>query len=304
MIKVENLKKYYGEVKAVDDISFDIEKGKIVGFLGPNGAGKSTTLKILTGYIPPTEGNVEIAGINVLEDSIEARKKIGYLPESTALYKNMKVIEYLKFMADAREIYGSQRKEQLDYVIQKLGLNKMAYKPIKTLSKGYKQRVGIAQALIHKPDILILDEPTSGLDPNQVMEIRELIKEIGRNRTVIFSTHILQEIEAVCDDVIIINKGKIAAAGKKEELSNSNKLILEVLLKGEKQKIERMLQESGWGKIIPKESKTENEFLYEIETEEDIREKIFKEAYKNELVLLEMKKKNINLEEIFKKLTN
>ena len=304
MIKVGNLTKNYGQITAVDNISFEIEKGKIVGFLGPNGAGKTTTMKILTGYIPPTSGTVEIAGIDVLENSLEARKKIGYLPETTPLYKNMQVVEYLNFVCESREIDKSLRKERIQYVMEKLGLKTMGYKMIKSLSKGYKQRVGLAQALIHKPEILILDEPTSGLDPNQVIEIRELIKEIGKDKTVIFSSHILQEVEAVSDDILIINKGSIVASGTKEELSKSSNDITEVLFKGEKENIVNMI-ESIEGVLNYKEitSLGENEHKFEIESQEDIREILFNKAVENSFIILEMKKQSVNLEEIFKKLT-
>lgn len=304
MISVTNLSKSYGTVKAVDDISFNVEKGKIVGFLGPNGAGKSTTLKILTGYIPPNSGSVEIAGINVIENSLEARKKIGYLPETTAIYKNMKVLEYLNFIADIREIPSEKRREYLDYVIYKLGLNNIAYKPIKILSKGYKQRVGLAQALIHKPDILILDEPTSGLDPNQVIEIRELIKEIGRDKTVIFSTHILQEVEALCDDILIINKGKIAASGTKNELGKDSRNFLDIIIKGKNDNINSIFTQDSDILSIRKGVFEDNSTRYEIESKTDIREKVFNLSKDNGIVLLEMKSRTANLEEIFKKLTN
>lgn len=304
MISVTNLSKSYGNVKAVDNISFNVEKGKIVGFLGPNGAGKSTTLKILTGYIPPNEGSIEIAGINVVENSLEARKKIGYLPETTAVYKNMKVLEYLNFVADIREIPKEKRREYMDYVIYKLGLNKIAYKTIKILSKGFKQRVGLAQALIHKPDILILDEPTSGLDPNQVVEIRELIREIGRDKTVIFSTHILQEVEAICDDILIINRGKIVASGTKHELGRDGRDFVDIVVKGKHDNITEILKQDENILNVRKGPYDETSSCYEVEAKKDIRESIFNLSKENGLVLLEMKRRTANLEEIFKKLTS
>lgn len=220
-IEVHGLLKQYGEQKAVDDISFSINKGEIVGFLGPNGAGKSTTLKIITGYLSQDAGTVKICGINVKENSIETKKKIGYLPESNPLYVDMFVKEYLQFMGGVHQI--SNPKSQIQNVIELTGLKIEQKKKISQLSKGFKQRVGLAAALIHKPEVLILDEPTSGLDPNQIIEIRNIIKQQGQHKTVLFSSHILQEVQAVCNRVIIINKGKIVADDTVANLQNANK---------------------------------------------------------------------------------
>ncbi len=208
-IEVQQLLKQYGTQKAVNNISFTINKGEIVGFLGPNGAGKSTTMKIITGYTKATQGHVKVCGIDVTENPIETKKKIGYLPESNALYYDMYVKEYLKFIAGVHHI--AQTKDTVAAVIELTGLQVEQKKKIGQLSKGYKQRVGLAAALIHKPEVLILDEPTSGLDPNQIIEIRNVIKEQGKDKTVLFSSHILQEVEAICDRVIVINKGEIVA---------------------------------------------------------------------------------------------
>ncbi|HSR40311.1 MAG TPA: gliding motility-associated ABC transporter ATP-binding subunit GldA [Phnomibacter sp.] len=208
-IKVTGLLKLYGEQRAVNNISFEASKGKITGFLGPNGAGKSTTMKMVTGYLQPDGGTASVGGIDVIEQPIEARKKIGYLPESNALYTDMYIREYLDFVANIYEV--ANYREQRESVIQKVGLVSEAHKKIGQLSKGYKQRVGLAAAIIHDPEVLILDEPTSGLDPNQIVEIRQVIKELSANKTILLSTHIMQEVEAICDQVIIINKGNIVA---------------------------------------------------------------------------------------------
>src|ERR1700761_1824971 len=217
-IEIKELVKVYGEQRAVDAISFQVGKGEIVGFLGPNGAGKSTTMKILTGYLGQDEGEAKVCGISVKESPLETKKKIGYLPEANPLYPDMYVREYLDFIADAQKV--ADKKARIEAVITLVGLTVESNKRIGQLSKGYKQRVGLAAALIHDPEVLILDEPTSGLDPNQIVEIREVIKRLGQNKTVLFSSHILQEVEAICDRVIIINKGTIVADDK---LSNLQK---------------------------------------------------------------------------------
>lgn len=208
-IKVKNLSKHYGQQKAVDEISFEAEPGKILGFLGPNGAGKSTTMKMLTAYLSPTSGDAEVCGKSILTNEIEVKQLIGYLPEHTPLYNDMYIREFLSFVGETYNVKNLTRR--VEDVIKQVGLTPEQHKKIGMLSKGYKQRVGLAQAIIHDPSVLILDEPTSGLDPNQLTDIRALIKELGKNKTVIISTHIMQEVEAICDKVIIINKGKIVA---------------------------------------------------------------------------------------------
>jgi ABC-2 type transport system ATP-binding protein len=215
-VKVKQLKKVFGEQVAVNSISFEISKGEIVGFLGPNGAGKSTTMKMITGYIPATEGEIEVCGRNTSDFILETQRVVGYLPESNPLYYDMYVREYLEFLAGVHKI--KEAKSRIDLIIKQTGLHVEEKKKIGALSKGFKQRVGIAQAMIHNPEVLILDEPTSGLDPNQIIEIRELIKDFGKNKTVILSTHIMQEVEAMCDRVIIINKGNIVADAKLKDL--------------------------------------------------------------------------------------
>jgi len=220
-ISVRNLSKHYDKQKAVDSISFEAKPGRILGFLGPNGAGKSTTMRMLTGYLEPTSGDAEISGKNILTSAIEAKKQIGYLPENTPLYTEMYVKEFLRFIGQTYQLKNLPAR--VDEVIKMVGLTPEQHKKIGMLSKGYRQRVGLAQAIIHNPAVLILDEPTSGLDPNQLVDIRALIKELGKNKTVVISTHIMQEVEAICDDIIIINKGKIVAndtlAGIKQNYS-------------------------------------------------------------------------------------
>src|SRR6187401_2593464 len=221
-IEVKNLLKVYGEQKAVNDISFKVGKGEIVGFLGPNGAGKSTTMKIITGYLEKTSGEAYVCGMNVADQPLETKKKIGYLPELNALYYDMYVREYLAFVAEIHKI--KNQKSKIESVIELTGLTIESKKRIGQLSKGYKQRVGIAAALLHNPEVLILDEPTSGLDPNQIVEIRQVIKDQGKDKIVLFSSHILQEVEAICDRVIIINKGKIVADDKLNNLQKQSSL--------------------------------------------------------------------------------
>ena len=217
-IVVDRLTKTYGDFLALDDISFEVQPGEIVGFLGPNGAGKSTTMKILTCFMAATEGTARVAGFDVHRDSAEVRKRVGYLPENVPLYDEMLVYDYLKFISEVRGVAQSEREARIDEVVERTGLEAVIHREISELSKGYRQRVGLAQAIIHHPDVLILDEPTTGLDPNQIIEIRDVIKEIGEEKTVIFSTHILQEIAAVCDRIVIINRGKLVADGTLEHL--------------------------------------------------------------------------------------
>ena len=229
-IKVKNLSKHYQQQKAVDEISFEAKPGKILGFLGPNGAGKSTTMKMLTGYLSPTSGDAEICGKSILTEDLAVKRLIGYLPENTPLYNDMYIKEFLSFVG---ETYGIKNlKSRVDDVIKQVGLTPEQHKKIGMLSKGYKQRVGLAQAIIHNPEVLILDEPTSGLDPNQLTDIRALIKNLGVAKTVIISTHIMQEVEAICDDIIIINKGKLVANVSLDELKKQhNSLSLEEIFK-------------------------------------------------------------------------
>ena len=305
MIQLQNLTKDYGTLRAVDHINFDINEGEILGFLGPNGAGKTTTLRMITSFLKPTSGNINVENFDIDKDSIEIRKLIGYLPERNPLYTDMTVFDYLKFVSDIREI--NNFKKRLKEVIELCGLHGIIQKPIKSLSKGYKQRVGIAQAIFHDPRILILDEPTSGLDPNQIVEIRELIKELGKEKTLIISSHILQEVQAVCDRIIIINNGKIVADGSTEELQasfhNKTKLILELIApENELPQIVENMQDITINRITPK---GEGKLRLEIEFDSalDKRADIYKFIKSTDWVLLEMVRDNISLEAVFRNLT-
>ena len=297
-ITVKNLTKVYGEQKAVNNISFSIQQGEIVGFLGPNGAGKSTTMKMITGYLEPTGGEISVSGIDVKKHSLDARKKIGYLPESNALYYDMYVKEYLDFIADLHKI--SQKKQTIQHVIELTGLTVESKKKIGQLSKGYKQRVGLAAALIHQPEVLILDEPTSGLDPNQIIEIRNVIREQGRNKLVLFSSHILQEVEAICDRVIIINKGNIVADDKLSNLQKtSNSNIVKV---GFKESLEPQLLEGlGAAKHIQKMDAN----TWAIETDEPaiLRKQLLEMSLQHNLNIVSLQSENQSLEEAFRNLT-
>ncbi len=297
-IEVKNLSKFYSEQAAVNDISFSIQKGEIVGFLGPNGAGKSTTMKILTGFIPATSGEVKICGMEVDVDSLETRKKIGYLPENNPLYLDMYVREYLEFVGKIYKV--PNLKARIDEMIQQVGLEVEQNKKIGMLSKGYRQRVGLAQAIIHDPEVLILDEPTTGLDPNQLVEIRELIKRIGKSKTVMLSTHIMQEVEAICDRVIIIKSGKIVANSTAAELQyEENKQVVYVEFEGELSK-NALKKEAG---ISTVESVGTNAWLVESDNAVDLRKLIAQFAQKNNLLVLTLRKEEKTLEEVFKELT-
>ncbi|MCD8399198.1 gliding motility-associated ABC transporter ATP-binding subunit GldA [Tenacibaculum finnmarkense] len=294
-IQLTEISKFYGSQKAVNTISFDAQKGEIVGFLGPNGAGKSTSMKILTGFILPSEGSVFVSGIDVLKNPIEAQKKIGYLPEHNPLYLEMYVREYLQFQAGIYKV----SKTKIPEVIEKVGLTSEAHKKIGQLSKGYRQRVGLAAAILHDPEVLILDEPTTGLDPNQLVEIRELIKELGKDKTVLISTHIMQEVEAVCTRVIIINKGKIVIDKPIAELKTSKEQIIKVTFdyKLEEQFIQRLPN------IVHYKNTVENNWILTFETSEDMRPVIFDFAQENGLKILGLNTENKNLESLFRELT-
>ena len=299
-ITVNNLTKNYGPQKAVDGISFSISKGEIVGFLGPNGAGKSTTMKIITGYIPASAGTTTVCGIAVDENSNETKKKIGYLPEANPLYFDMYVREYIDFITNVHKV--KNKKEKIEEVIKTVGLTVEANKKIGQLSKGYKQRVGLAAALIHDPEVLILDEPTSGLDPNQIVEIREVIKRLGENKTVLFSSHILQEVQAICDRVIIINKGKIVAddslANLQKEKTKGHFVFVEF-----KEGIPAGLLQSIIGVSNIEQLQTAQ---YKLKTEnpESVRRQLLELSLKNNLNIVSLQSGNNSLEEVFKSLTN
>ena len=307
MVEIKNLYKNYGNVRAVQGINFSIKGGEVVGFLGSNGAGKSTTLKILSGYLTPSSGQVLINGLDISNNSHEIKKIIGYLPESNPLYHDMMVYDLLDFTAKVRGISKNKFKDALDKVVAQCGLNGVLHKSIGSCSKGYKQRVGLACAMIHDPKILILDEPVTGLDPNQIVEIRELIKNLGKEKLVLMSSHILQEIEATVDRIIIIDKGKIVADGSTKKIIKSNKgninLFLEV--SGAKKEDLKSLNDKIENIKIKKVTKSKNGYSLNIEYDEknDPREKLFNYIVKSKWSLLEMTPKSENLEDIFRKLT-
>ncbi len=296
---VQNLTKIYGQQKAVDNISFEAKKGEVLGFLGPNGAGKTTTMKIVTCFIPQTAGSAEVCGFDVAKDPLAVRARIGYLPEHNPVYKDLYVKEYLSFVAGLHKV--KNKRQRVAEMIERTGLQREQNKIIGSLSKGYRQRVGLAQAMIHDPEVLILDEPTSGLDPNQLIEIRSLIKEIGKEKTVIFSTHIMQEVQALCDRVIIINKGEMVANDTIETLQQkmtgetvvtvefAQKIAQKELNKIEQIKTIKSLGNGRWQLISEKNR--------------DIRAEIFNFAVANDLTLLEMKKEQYSVEDVFQQLT-
>ena len=296
-IKVKNLSKIYGTQKALKEVSFEVNKGEIVGLLGPNGAGKSTLMKILTGYISQTNGDAKICNLDINDNSLETQSKIGYLPEHNPLYLDMYVKEYLEFVANIYEV----NHKYINEMIEKTGLQKEQHKLIGLLSKGYRQRVGLAQALLHNPEVLILDEPTTGLDPNQLLEIRSLIKEIGREKTVVLSTHIMQEVEAICDRVIIINKGQIVANKTIRELQKSKgnrKLItVEFDQKAEKNELMKI------GNVLKAIELKGNQYQLFSDSKFDLRPALFEFAVNNKLTVLQMNMEEQKLETIFQELT-
>jgi ABC-2 type transport system ATP-binding protein len=298
-IEVKNLLKVYGEQKAVNNISFTVNKGEIVGFLGPNGAGKSTTMKIIAGYLEQTGGRAAVCGKDVSENPLEVKKKTGYLPELNALYYDMYVREYLEFIAEVHGI--SNRQQAINNSVNTVGLNNESKKKIGQLSKGYKQRVGLAAALIHDPEVLILDEPASGLDPNQIIEIREVIKKQGKDKTVLFSSHILQEVEALCDRVIIINKGELVADDKLSNLrSRSSSNIVNVSFK-------EAVEESIFQHLpaaLSLRRKGLNNWLFETNSPEQLRKQILELSLQHNLNIVSLQSESRSLEEVFRTLTN
>jgi ABC-2 type transport system ATP-binding protein len=299
-ITVQNLRKSYGSQLVLDNISFSIKSGEIVGFLGNNGAGKSTTMKIITGYISYDAGSVEVCGIDVEKNPIETHRRIGYLPEHNPIYPEMYVKEYLRFVAGLYKL-GSESKIRVDEMIEKTGLTREYKKKIGMLSKGYRQRVGLAQALIPNPDVLILDEPTTGLDPNQIIDVRNLIREVGKEKTVMLSTHIMQEVSAICDRVIIINSGKIVADGKESSIvaTDSNSGLALFVEFSEPQDMNALKLVEGVDEISQINSSS-----YMISSQKDIREGIFRFAVANNQVILTMKQQERNMEDAFRYWTN
>ena len=295
-IKVSAVNKIYTTQKALQNISFSADKGQIIGFLGPNGAGKSTMMKILTGFIKPNEGEVFVDGIDVLQKPMEAKRITGYLPEHNPLYKDMYVREYLQFQASIYKV----DKSQIEHCIEKVGLTAEAHKKIHQLSKGYQQRVGLASAILHNPTVLILDEPTTGLDPNQLVEIRELIKELGKEKTVLFSTHIMQEVEAVCDRVIIIKQGEILVDKKLSELQNKQQKWIEVTFNVSVDK--KIFSQFQY--LISSVNSSENTWQLTFNSEKDMRSKIFDFAQENNLKILGLTAQTKNLETLFREVTS
>ena len=308
MIEVNNLVKRYGDHTAVDHLSFTVEKGKIYGFLGPNGAGKSTTMNMITGYIASTEGTVRIDGHDILEEPEAAKKCIGYLPEQPPLYFDMTVLEYMKFVADLKKIPKDKKATMIEEVMDMVKISDMRNRLIKNLSKGYRQRVGLAEAIMGYPEVIILDEPTVGLDPKQIIEIRTLIKDLKKKHTVILSSHILSEVSAVCDYVLIISHGKLVASDTPENLGKlaEGSNTLEMLIKGEKSQIKQALESiEGVNSVTIEKDEKQNLWSTKVSTEEnnDIREKVFYKMSDINSPIYEMKSKKVSLEEIFLELT-
>ena len=301
MIRVHNLTKNYGSLRAVENISFELEKGDVLGFLGPNGAGKTTTMRIITGYMPPTKGSVMIEDVDIFDHPLQAKKQIGYLPENPPLYNDMNVLDYLDFVADIKKVPSKEKSQRILYVMDKCGITDVAKRLIAHLSKGYKQRVGIAQALINNPSVLVLDEPTNGLDPVQIIEIRELIKSLAGERTVILSTHILPEVTMICSRVIIINEGRIALEESLESLSQNLGSSEDLYLKikkdedGVKEKIESLENISKVNSSAP------GEYVIALSNGADVRDELTKMAVRNDWGLLELRPLTSTLEEIFLK---
>lgn len=298
-VVVENLSKHYGAQKALDQVSFSAKKGEIVGLLGPNGAGKTTTMKILTCFIPQTAGSAHVCGYDVTKDPIEVRRKIGYLPEHNPLYREMYIKEYLGFIAGLYKIKNT--KERVAEMIEMVGLQKEQHKQIQALSKGYRQRVGLAQSMMHDPEVLILDEPTSGLDPNQLSEIRGLIKSIGQEKTVIFSSHIMQEVQAICDKVVIINNGQLVANDSIAALQGNRKQLQSVLIEAKQQFPSDILAKHK--SISNIKSLGDNKFRVSGEKEVDLRELLFEFAVEHKITLLQLHLEKTSVEDIFQELT-
>jgi len=307
MIQVESLTKEYGGRAAISDVSFSVAKGEILGFLGPNGAGKTTTMRILTGYIPPTSGHASIAGHDVETDSLEARRHIGYLPESVPLYSEMTVWDYLEFVARIRDVPRALRENKIDVAMEKLNITDVADRRIGKLSKGYRQRVGIAQAVLHEPDVMILDEPTEGLDPRQRNETRKLIRELGKEHTIILSTHILPEVETTCDRVVIINNGRIVAADRPQDLSNRLKRgqRIEMLVKAEEPHIRMALQHVPGLVHVLTEPVPDNlrRVMIEGKPDAELRHTLARAIVNADIDLYELHAESVSLEDIFLRLT-
>jgi ABC-2 type transport system ATP-binding protein len=308
LIEVRHLSKRFGRTVAVDDVSFDVRKGEVLGFLGPNGAGKTTTMRMLTCYLTPDSGSASIAGYDIVENSLEVRRRIGYLPENAPLYQDMEVTSYLEFVAEVRGIPREERHRRIEGMVEICGLGGVIGRGVGQLSKGYKQRVGLAQTLIHDPEFLILDEPTTGLDPSQIIEIRELIKRIGEERTVILSTHILPEVEATCSRVIIINEGRLVASGTPEELHSAagGEDIIHVSVRAEESAVRAVLETIAGVRAVSATGPGDGGYTrYEVHASDgrDLGESIFRAAVENGWTLNELRRETLSLEDIFLRLT-
>lgn len=299
-ISVAGITKIYGTQKAVDNISFDLKKGEIVGFLGPNGAGKSTTMKMITGYLPPTDGTAVICGFDIQQQPMEVRKRVGYLPEANPLYFDMYVREYLEFSARIHHLKDAARR--IEEMIALTGLGKEAHKKIGMLSKGYKQRVGLAQAMLHDPEVLILDEPTSGLDPNQIIEIRELITRIGKEKTVLLSTHIMQEVQAMCSRVIIISNGKVVADDSIDKVQQLNTSQTALIVSFEKEVNEAIFKELK--QMRSYENLGSNKWKMISDKPEELRKEVMQLSLRNDININSLQTETQSLEDVFRKLTN
>ncbi len=309
MIQALNLTKDYGPTRAVDKVTFNVRKGEVLGFLGPNGAGKSTTMKMLTCFLAPTGGTAKVAGLDVFEDSLQVRKRIGYLPEDTPIYRDMTVVEYLRFAADVRGMESNHREKRIKEIGGRCGLSDVAGKLVGELSKGYRQRVGLAQAMLHDPDLLVLDEPTSGLDPNQIVEIRQLIKEMGKEKTVILSTHILPEVQATCSRILIISGGKLVADGTPDELrqrekGSSYRFVVEANGAPQEQIRDRLSSMSGVTRCHNLSGENgAHAFAINAGVADDLRKNLFRAAVDNHWTLLELTRESASLEDVFRNLT-
>ena len=307
MIQVKNVTKKYGAFKAVDNISFEVQDGEVVGFLGPNGAGKRTTMNMITGYIDPTDGEIIVNGVDVAKKPRKAKKQIGYMPESVPLYQELTVKEFIRYMAEIKLVKHKEIKEEVNKVLEEVGLKDVENKLIRNLSRGYKQRVSMAGALVGEPKILILDEPTVGLDPKQITEIRELIKELGKTHTIIFSSHILSEVSQICNKVIIINKGKIVAIDTPENLekkvNNNNTVYVTVEdLEQKMDSIKDKIEEIKDVKLVKENEDGTKQYVIEANGDTDLRKVIFSEFAKENITIFEMKKADITLEDAFMQL--
>lgn len=305
MISIQNISKTFGQNKAVDNLSLEVSKGEVVGFLGPNGAGKTTTMRMICGFLTPGSGQILIDGKKLEDNPEEIKRRFGYLPENNPLYEDMLVSEYLSFVADLKGIPKSEKGQVLKEIAKETGINEVYYRPISELSKGYRQRVGLAQAILHKPEILIFDEPTEGLDPNQRVEIRKLITELGKDRTVLISTHVLGEVSAMCNRMVIINKGKLAADGTLDDLTSMAKgkkrVIVEVLGEHVEENLRKI---EAVGSIVSKPADHDREnFTLHLEKTEDIRPQIFNLAKQHNWTLYELHQEETSLEDVFRELT-